>query len=101
MPARYKAASVNDIAPGSMKVATVAGTEIVIARTGDAFHALANACVHRGGPLGEGELNGCIATCPWHGWQFDVATGASPTAPQAKQPTYRAWAEGNDVYVEI
>ena len=41
----------------------------------DRFYALDGVCPHQGGPLGKGQLNGCIVTCPWHGWQFDVQNG--------------------------
>ncbi|MEQ1505076.1 MAG: Rieske 2Fe-2S domain-containing protein, partial [Myxococcota bacterium] len=32
---------------------------------------------HAGGPLGEGQLDGCTLTCPWHGWSYDLETGKS------------------------
>jgi len=37
----------------------------------------------RGGPLGEGQLEGSVVTCPWHGWQFNVATGKAVQNPNA------------------
>lgn len=40
------------------------------------FHVIDGICPHAGGPLGKGILSGSIVTCPWHGWQFDVQTGA-------------------------
>jgi Rieske Fe-S protein len=39
---------------------------------GDKFFAVNNTCLHRGGPLGQGELHGVAVTCPWHGWQYDM-----------------------------
>ena len=38
-------------------------------------------CTHRGGPLNEGPLDGSTVTCPWHGSQFDVCTGAVLRGP--------------------
>jgi nitrite reductase (NADH) small subunit len=32
-------------------------------------------CPHRGGPLANGQLDGHVLACPWHGWTFDVRTG--------------------------
>ena len=49
---------------------------IALARVDGAFHALDNVCPHAGGPLGDGVLDGCQLTCPWHGWTFDVRSGA-------------------------
>ena len=39
------------------------------------FIAMDNKCPHRGGSLGDGEIEGDIVTCPWHGWQFNCRTG--------------------------
>ncbi|MBV9660818.1 MAG: Rieske (2Fe-2S) protein [Acidimicrobiales bacterium] len=51
---------------------------------------LANRCSHRGGPLAEGEVHGSCVRCPWHGSQFDIATGAVTRGPAAvAQPAYQ------------
>jgi nitrite reductase/ring-hydroxylating ferredoxin subunit len=39
------------------------------------FYVIDGICPHAGGPLGKGMLRGDVVTCPWHGWQFNVATG--------------------------
>ena len=44
--------------------------------------------IHRGGPLGEGDLKGSVVTCPWHGWQFEVTTGTCMANPAAKVDRY-------------
>jgi len=50
--------------------------------------AVSNVCQHQNGPLGEGRvLKGCI-TCPWHGYQYDPATGASPAPFTERVPTF-------------
>ena len=41
------------------------------------FYAISNSCVHKGGPLSKGFLDGDIVTCPWHGWKYSVKTGES------------------------
>ena len=38
-------------------------------------------CTHRGGPLNEGKLDGSTVTCPWHGSQLNVCTGAVLRGP--------------------
>jgi len=68
---------------------------------GGKFCATDNVCPHRGGPLGEGTLDGSIVTCPWHGWRFDVNTGQSPVIPTAKVERFDCVIEGNDVKVKI
>lgn len=53
-----------------------------------AFHVLDGICPHAGGPLGQGTLNGCVVTCPWHGWQFDVTSGQHLLSDTIQQETY-------------
>jgi nitrite reductase/ring-hydroxylating ferredoxin subunit len=58
-------------------------------------------CTHRQGPLSEGKLDGSTVTCPWHGAQFNVCTGAVLRGP-ATQPLkiYRVVVEGEIGHVE-
>ena len=58
-------------------------------------------CTHRGGPLSEGALDGSTVTCPYHGAQFNVCTGAVLRGP-AREPiqTYRVFVEGDIGRVE-
>ena len=60
---------VKDIAPGSGHVTEINGQSIAIFNVDGTFFALDNTCAHRGGPLGEGELDGEVVTCPWQGWK--------------------------------
>jgi nitrite reductase/ring-hydroxylating ferredoxin subunit len=54
-----------------------------------------------GGPLNEGTLDGSTVTCPWHGSQFDVCTGAVLRGPAgAPLKAYRVIVEGDIGRVE-
>ncbi len=77
-----KIARCADIPDGKSTIATLEdGREIAIFNVNGQFYALDNRCPHMEGPLGEGEMEGCMVTCPWHGWQFDVKTGACQNMP--------------------
>ena len=54
------------------------GRVIALFNVDGTFYALDGVCPHQGGPLGQGTLEGCIVTCPWHGWQFDVTQRPAP-----------------------
>jgi DMSO/TMAO reductase YedYZ heme-binding membrane subunit/nitrite reductase/ring-hydroxylating ferredoxin subunit len=70
---------------------------IAVFRDGDRLHAVADACPHQGGPLGEGRLvNGCI-TCPWHGHQFAPDTGRAPAPYTDIVPTHELRIRGDRV----
>jgi nitrite reductase/ring-hydroxylating ferredoxin subunit/DMSO/TMAO reductase YedYZ heme-binding membrane subunit len=61
--------------------------------------AIANACAHQNGPLGEGRIIDCLVTCPWHGFQYDLRSGRSPAPFTEKVPTYRVRMVGDMVEV--
>ncbi len=65
-----------DLGPGEMRLVSVGDAEIVVANIDGTFCAFANSCPHSEGPLADGELDGDIVTCPWHGSRFNVRTGA-------------------------
>ena len=95
-----KACAASEIAPGTAKLVTVDGQELAIFNVDGAFHAIDNECPHRGGPLAEGEIDGCIVTCPWHAWQFDVRSGESIT-DDLTVPRHEARVEDGDVMVAV
>jgi nitrite reductase/ring-hydroxylating ferredoxin subunit len=87
--------------PGSVRE-LVAGERIVaIFNVDGQFHALDGICPHQGGPLGKGTLHGCIVTCPWHGWQFDVTTGQHQASASLRHGTFPTKIEGDEIWVEI
>jgi nitrite reductase/ring-hydroxylating ferredoxin subunit len=81
---------VDAVPPGS---ALLVGDAAVFNVAGS-FCATQAKCTHRGGPLNEGKLDGSTVTCPWHGAQFNVCTGAVLRGP-ATDPvkTYRVVVE--------
>jgi nitrite reductase (NADH) small subunit len=85
--------------PGSGIVAEVQGKALAVFNIDGTFYAIDNTCVHRGGPLGEGDVEGSIVTCPWHGWQYDVTTGTCVANPAATVERYEVKIEGADVKV--
>jgi nitrite reductase/ring-hydroxylating ferredoxin subunit len=101
MPTFVKVATVADLPPGKVKQVTVNDKIIALCNVGGTFYALDNVCLHRGGPLGEGYLDGEKLECPWHGWQFDVKTGAVTFNPREKVPTYEVRIEGGNVLVAL
>ncbi len=75
MPRFVAVASSADIPPGHAKAYIVGNREIGVFNVDGTFYAIDNTCPHQGGPLADGWIEGCIVTCPWHGWAFDVRSG--------------------------
>lgn len=88
-------------APGEAKEFPCNDKIVCVANVSGVLSALDNICLHRGGPLGQGYLEGGKITCPWHGWQFDTQTGQVGHNPDAKTKVYPIKIEGDDVLVEI
>ncbi|MDE3178799.1 MAG: Rieske 2Fe-2S domain-containing protein [Acidobacteriota bacterium] len=97
----FLAAEAEDLPPGSCAVVTVAGKDVALFNAGGKIYALDNTCLHRGGPLGEGELEGEIVTCPWHGWQYNVRTGEKCGDPAKKIGCYGVKVENNLIFVDV
>ena len=96
-----RVASVSDVAPGKVKEFRVNEKTIALCNVRGKFYALDNVCLHRGGPLGDGYLDGLKLECPWHGWQYDVQTGCVAMDPGMKVPIYEVKVEGSDVLVAV
>ena len=101
MPNFVKVAKTSEIPPGTGKTVEAGGVPIALFNVGGSFHAVSNTCVHRGGPLGDGDLDGTTVSCPWHAWQYDVCTGKCLTNPMAAVPSYEVQVEGEDVLVGV
>ncbi|MFO1519024.1 MAG: Rieske 2Fe-2S domain-containing protein [bacterium] len=101
MGAFQKAAKKQDVEVGQGVVCEIDGKSIALFNVAGDYYAINNLCPHRGGPLGEGELDGCLVTCPWHAWQFDVKAGCNADNPEEKIVKYNVKVEGDDVLVEI
>jgi nitrite reductase/ring-hydroxylating ferredoxin subunit len=52
------------------------GRPILVVQGERGVFACVNRCPHEGYPLSEGVLtDGCVLTCNWHNWKFDLASG--------------------------
>jgi len=95
-----RAARKDEIPAGTVREFQVDGSTLAISNVGGTFYAIHNTCLHRGGPLGEGELKGKVVTCPWHGWQYDVTTGKLVTNQAVGVKTYSIEVRGEDLWIE-
>jgi nitrite reductase/ring-hydroxylating ferredoxin subunit len=101
---------------GALRVVEVGNHRVGLFRVGDSVHALADRCPHRGAPL----CSGAIATpigvdggeltvgepdsvirCPWHKWEFDIATGRCTVDEHLRARRYAVRLEGDDVVVSL
>jgi len=107
---------------GGRKVVPTDGLEIGVFRVNGKFYAYENECPHQGGPVCQGKIYNRVEenvqadgtslgmkfsedhvhiVCPWHGYEYDIETGASPANPKMKLRKFEVVVRGGEVYVVI
>jgi sulfoxide reductase heme-binding subunit YedZ len=93
------ACAVADIPENRARIVRLSGERVAIFKYDGKISAVSNVCQHQNGPLGEGKIVfGCI-TCPWHGYQYQPDTGASPPPFMEKVPTFNVRVKDGRVFV--
>lgn len=93
-------ARLSELPQDGMKRVHARGIPVLITRSPDHLYAIAETCSHAGGPLAEGQRDGDVITCPWHGSQYCLKTGALLRGPSTyDQPRYHV--RVSDGWVEV
>lgn len=91
---------VEDVPPGrGATVELTGGGELALYNVEGRFYAVENFCPHRGAPLADGNLSGATVECDWHGWRFDLRTGACLNRPADRIESYEVRIE--DGWIKI
>lgn len=93
--------SVGEIPDGTRRIIQVDDLSVGVFHHQGAWVALQNSCLHRGGPVCTGKLEGNVLTCPWHGYEYDVTTGQLLLDKLATLPRYEVEVRDEQVYVYI
>ena len=101
MPEFFKVATLSELAAGTCKPVEAGGKVIALFNVEGSVYALDNTCLHRGGPLGQGTLNGDVVTCPLHMWEYNVRSGEKVNSPGVKVATYPVQVEGGEIKVAV
>ncbi len=84
--------STEELPNDSQKVVNIGKRKIALFHYNNKISAIANACLHKAGPLGLGAVSdkydGMYVTCPWHGWEYNIETGAAPPGYPDQQALY-------------
>ncbi len=96
-----KVATLSQVPPGKATTVEVAGSPVALYNVGGTVYATTNTCPHRGGPLGEGDLDERVVTCPWHSFQYDVTNGTCLTNPAVSLVCHKVRLDGQNILVQI
>jgi nitrite reductase/ring-hydroxylating ferredoxin subunit len=97
-----KVAEISEVPEGRGTLIDWRGQTIALFNAGGGrIHATSPLCPHEDGPLGDGWLEGGAVVCPWHGFDFDLATGECRVDRDLAISIYRARVSGTSVEVDL
>jgi nitrite reductase/ring-hydroxylating ferredoxin subunit len=98
-------------------IVTVSGRSIGLIRTNDKIYAIRNVCPHKGAPVCRGQVRGTllpsdpgtfvfglenqVLQCPWHGWEFNLQTGAPLCGGKSELRFYPVTVQDTSVYLDL
>ncbi len=97
----HRVADLDEVPEGRVKTVTVGHTSLCLSHFEGDYGALANACPHQGGPLGEGSIENGWLRCPWHGYDYHPITGQPPSGFSDAPACFAAEERSDGVYVEV
>ena len=120
MSDRIHVCATAELSEGEQRAVEVGKQEVGVFNVEGEYFAIANYCPHRGGPLCEGDVLPALeaewnepgertehritgdpaVTCPWHGWEFDLASGDHLGDDSYTVPTFDVVVEDGELYVE-
>ena len=93
---------VADFERGRGKMVTVDGRHVALFRLGDEFFAIDNLCLHKAGPLCDGDIDANdVVTCPWHGWSYQIKTGTLVQDPRVGVSKHDVRIDGDEISVRL
>ncbi|PYN19469.1 MAG: non-heme iron oxygenase ferredoxin subunit [Candidatus Rokuibacteriota bacterium] len=96
-----RVAATGEISPGEGRVVETGGRALAVFNVEGTYYAIDNTCSHRGGPLGDGDLEGTVVVCPWHAWRWDVTSGANVNNPAVRVACFPARVQDGAVFVQL
>ena len=102
MDAEYaRIGNVSEFPNGTLRRVIVFEESILVANVNGKLYAISNSCTHRGAPLNDGEVDHDVIICPWHGGQFNIATGKAINPPPMKDlRVFEVLIKGSDVLLK-
>jgi len=93
-------ANVTEFTNQRIKTVTVLGNKVGIIKGLDSeFYAIEVGCKHQGADITRGHISGDIATCPRHGWKYNLVTGECLNQNTSKLRKYGLKIEGNVIKI--
>ena len=93
-------ANVNDFITSNIKTVSILGNKVgIIKKRNSEFYAIEVGCKHQGADITKGNISGDIATCPRHGWRYNLVTGECLNQNTSKLRLYGLKIEGDVIKI--
>lgn len=96
----YRVADADGLSVDECRTVKAGSRLLALVRTPDGYRALDNRCLHVGGPLGQGSVDGEYLVCPWHGRAYHLGTGECMNVEERVE-TYPVEERSDGVYVAV
>jgi nitrite reductase (NADH) small subunit len=100
-PVEVAAGRVEELPAGSVRLLEAAGRRVAVGNAGGELFALDDTCLHRGGSLACGYLDGEVLICPLHWWRYDVRSGRRLGQPELAVASYPVRVVDGEVRVTV
>jgi len=94
-----KVAPVDELKPGQSRSVRAGIRRIAVFNVGGVYYAIEDACRHMKAPLSTGRVEGTTLTCSWHGWKYDITSGACHDKAWGCVRTFPVKVEGGEILV--
>lgn len=95
------ATALADLPDGATLTLTLSNHSVLLSRFEDQVTCFENSCAHMGMPMDGGEISGGILTCPYHGFQYALASGECLTAPEVALQSHAVRVIGDRVEIKL
>jgi nitrite reductase/ring-hydroxylating ferredoxin subunit/multimeric flavodoxin WrbA len=99
--------NLSELHSNSQRLLTIEGIGTIVLFNYDGeITALGSSCLHKGGPLDEGNVEkkyegSYYVTCPWHGWEYNIKTGKAPLGYEDQQSVYDVLIKDEKIFVSM
>lgn len=97
----FRVGAVDEIPDGDRKIIRVDNQSIGVFHHNREWYAVSNYCLHAGGPVATGKLEGDVLECPWHGYKYDLKDGHCVFDPSVILNTYPVELRDGEVYIKV
>ncbi|RTZ95750.1 MAG: non-heme iron oxygenase ferredoxin subunit [Deltaproteobacteria bacterium] len=97
-----KLATIDELTKRKVKSLSILGRKIgIFKRDNDRFFAVETGCKHQGADLTTGKIENNVATCPRHGWKYDLLTGRCLNHASPRLRKFDVKIIGKEIHVSL